>query len=330
MIGPSYYWSLVQRQREEEERRRRERDKQFGFLMPKRWGGEDVDPEISRQARAQALIAFGIPLLKAGGTGDFGGALAEGAAGFTGTMSDVLDHYQQQKKAEAELERTHARQDAQDAREEAFQQARMDDIKTDNERQAEVNKLKADQESTRRKYHEQLLRDLDPDKRKLLEPFVGGEQFDTAWLQIMKPEDKGSHASEVRLNLALEAAARAQENSNYNRQRDEKQDVQQAQNKWDAEFNKQKDDFERAFMAARNNGVGKIDHTSPEAALKGPKPPPSEAELLELVKRAELMAKQAVEQRLGPRPAGNSASILPPSAHGDRVLTYDPVTGTFK
>lgn len=326
MWGPYNQLRLEQLRREEEERRKR----MYGFLMPRRYGGEDVDPEISRQARAQALIAFGIPLLKAGATGDFGGALAEGAAGFTGTMTDVLEHYRQQKKADERQEYERSREQKQDQREEAFQQARMDDIRTDNERQAEVNRLKSEGEETRRKYHEQLLNDVhDPEKRKLLEPFVGGEQFDTAWLQVMKPEDKGSHASEVRLNLALEAAARAQETANYNRQRDERQDVQQAQNKWDSEFKAEQDKFANAFRAAANAGVGKwIDVNRPEL---GKKPPPNEQDLLALEARADQMARQAVEQRLGPRPAGASIpkpGITKPTA--DRVLTYDPATGTFK
>lgn len=327
--GGYSYLHMLQMQREEEERRR----KQYGFLMPRSYMGQEVDPETSRSARAQALISFGLPLLAAGKTGDFGGALAEGVAGFQGTMDDVLAKYHREKKADEVLQHDREREAERDKQEREYRAAQMTNIEADNKRADAAAQDKVKQHDTLRQYHEELLKskDVTPQQRKLLEPFIGGEQFDTAWMQVMKPKEESgaSHASEVRLNLALEAAARAQETANYNRQRDERQDVQQAQSKWDATFNQEQKKFSDALKAGRNAGIGEpVDINNSSLGLKKA---PTGQELIELERQADAMARQATEAKLGPRPAGNSANITrPANPSTNHVLTYDPATGTFK
>lgn len=63
----------------EEEKRRRN---PYGFLMPRTYAGQTVDPDASRRIRGQALMALGIPLMQGAGSGDFSGSLARGLAGF--------------------------------------------------------------------------------------------------------------------------------------------------------------------------------------------------------------------------------------------------------
>lgn len=349
-MGPYSYMAIIQRQREEDERKRRlevmrAKDAMntkandvhtggdnYGFLMPRRYNGESIDPEISRQARAQALIAFGIPLLKNAATGDWGGALAEGAAGFTGTMNDVLERYQDKKREEDQQNYERNRQEEDDARQAARDKAYMENLEADNKAREEKIKLEAERDANRMKYHQQLLNDVkDPEERKVLEPFVGTDQFDDKWFQLNKPKNE---EAEIRLNLALassaraaDAASRAIDNMEYQRQRDRQQDVQRAQSEWDSEVSREAKVIADALKAERNAGVGRPDFNNPAAGIK---PAPTAQEVLAIEQQAKALAQQKVTATRGPRPGGASAPSIPtPSASGQE-LNYDRTTGSFR
>lgn len=91
-FGYNPYLSMFeqqQRQRQEQQSRR------GGFLLPRTYGGELVPEESAKRARAQGLIAFGLPLLQVGTTGDYGGALAQAAGGMNAAMQGVLEEERQ-------------------------------------------------------------------------------------------------------------------------------------------------------------------------------------------------------------------------------------------
>lgn len=342
-FGANSYLSVLARQLEEEERRRKMAEQMkkmetsskggdvhtgssnYGFLMPRQYQGEAIDPDVSRQARSQALIAFGLPLLSAGSTGDWGGALAKGVAGFTGTMNETLERYRQQREHEEDQQYTRNRQEEEDARQAARDKAYMDNLEADNAARDEAAKVKAERDANRLKYHQQLLNDVkDPEKRKLLEPFLGTDQFDDKWFQLNKPEDEDE---KVRLNLALasssraaDAAARAIDNMEYNRERDRASDLRREQDSWDSEVAREAKTIADALKADRNAGVGRPDMNNPAAGLKTA---PNAQELLNIEEQAKALARQKVTATRGPRPGATVPSpVQPVSSAMSPTTTY--------
>lgn len=336
-FGSDSYMSLLammQRQREEEERRKQLAklsqpkfdDDDYGFLMPRTHNGMQVDPMISKQARARALIAFGLPLLQHASDGDWGSALAEGAAGFTGTMDDTLERYRQQRLEEDKRDYERNRAAKQDDREERMTEAQIKNIEDDNAARAEKAKLEAEAAANRRKYHQQLLADVsDPAKRRTLEPFVGEANFEEKLFQLTAPQDADE---KIRLDMAIAASNRAADASNravetieYNRQRDIQQDTARAQRDWDGQLESEAKLIADAYITARDQATGQL-------GPNGRTPPMTPQERLSIIEMARLQARQKVEGRLGPRPGGilpAPAQVRPPG-----VYDYDPTTGGIR
>lgn len=99
---------------EEEPHRRSWRD----ALLPESYAGEDVPDDVAHQARARGLGALGQALLRGSSTGDWGGALAEGFAGFSEARDSTLERNRvmgMQRSEEERQKAAEARAQAQEA-----------------------------------------------------------------------------------------------------------------------------------------------------------------------------------------------------------------------